>query len=364
MSRSAPNLQALTDLEIEADHQAGNDVSSRRGGHGANVYGGNINLGNRSASGRNNDNVHSNNNTHYNNNNKTNGRRRGDAMNRTLNTTFNHQKYSRPGRPKYASLVELCYGVAIYLFCVFLPSLPRFIHQMYLLTNSILRKIIWWSLFSWHSMLVLLWKWGLITDPVVLYEEFGEGVEEELDHDSSGSSSNRYAGKNRRGRFNGKRLKKAWNFLFSTTFHSVWEEFNNNKQDSSSSSSLHSPSMVESAYTWGFGRSSTLNPAVAMVLHDVKFITMLAVTLAIVRVWLVHMLVPEYLAPTKLEALTRCKSSHLLSSSSYRFGGVRGWEKAAEKVGSFGGSNRQEADNGTKTQYERVLIWITDHWYK
>mmetsp|Transcript_7963 Transcript_7963/g.16267 ORF Transcript_7963/g.16267 Transcript_7963/m.16267 type:complete len:723 (+) Transcript_7963:274-2442(+) len=364
MSRSAPNLQALKDLEIEVDHQAGNDFSSRLGGDGENVYRRNSNQGNGNSSRRNIVDVHSNNNTHYNSSSRTIGRRRGDAMNKTLNSTFNHQKYSRPGRPKYASFVELCYGVALYLFCVFLPSLPRFIHQIYLWTNSILRKIIWWSLFSWHSMLVLLWKWGLITDPVVLYEEFGEEVEEGFVDDSSSSSSNLHAGKNRHGKFNGKRLKKAWNFLFSTTFHSVWEEFNNNKKDSLSSSSFASSSMVESAYTWGFGRSSTLNPAIAMVLHDVKFITMLAVTLAIIRVWLVHMLVPEYLAPTKLEALTRCKSSHLLSSSSYRFGGVRGWEKAAQRVGSFDGSNRREAYNGTRTRYERVLIWSTDHWYK
>lgn len=225
----------------------------------------------------------------------------------------------------------------------------------------------------------------MITDPVGLYEEAGEDNISSSSSSDGGSSSsmnddsttNNY-------------LKKAGNYLFSTTStFSLWEEFNTKKDSSSMSSTLlNSQSSFSTGYSWGFGRHSTPNPSIAMVLYDIKFLTMLAVTLAIIRVWLVHMLVPEYLAPRRLEALTRCKSSHLLSSSSYRFGGVRGWENAlAERgggsrdlsleerlgkvgnmndgggslVGDDGESEGQKEKNGL---YDRMLVWISDNWYK
>jgi hypothetical protein len=48
---------------------------------------------------------------------------------------------------------------------------------------------------------------------------------------------------------------------------------------------------------------------------DVGIVAILSLSLATLRLALVHLLVPRYLAPKRLEALVRCKSVHLLSSS-------------------------------------------------
>jgi len=54
-------------------------------------------------------------------------------------------------------------------------------------------------------------------------------------------------------------------------------------------------------------------------LNDLLLVMTSAMFLAIVRVLLVSLLVPRALAPRQLSAMTRCKSSHILSSSSYEF---------------------------------------------
>lgn len=48
---------------------------------------------------------------------------------------------------------------------------------------------------------------------------------------------------------------------------------------------------------------------------DVGIVAVLSLTMAMIRLLLVHLLVPRYLAPKRLEALVRCKSVHLLSSA-------------------------------------------------
>lgn len=48
---------------------------------------------------------------------------------------------------------------------------------------------------------------------------------------------------------------------------------------------------------------------------DVGIVAALSLSMAMIRLLLVHLLVPRYLAPKRLEALVRCKSVHLLSSS-------------------------------------------------
>ena len=112
-----------------------------------------------------------------------------------------------------------------------------------------------------------------------------------------------------------------------------------------------------------------------MVLQDIQILIMLAVLLAIVRIWFVHMLVPEYLAPRRLEALTRCKSSHLLSSSSYKFTDLKGWDAATERAGvrreSLSGrcsvdvsSLKREVGEKKRGWYDRMLVWVSAHWYR
>ena len=53
--------------------------------------------------------------------------------------------------------------------------------------------------------------------------------------------------------------------------------------------------------------------------YDVQFIIIATILQSIVRVVLVHLLVPRYLAPRRLIAFVRNKSTHLLSSSSYEW---------------------------------------------
>jgi hypothetical protein len=50
-------------------------------------------------------------------------------------------------------------------------------------------------------------------------------------------------------------------------------------------------------------------------ISDVGVVVVLSLSMAVVRVALVHYLVPQYKQPERLEALVRCKSVHLLSSS-------------------------------------------------
>jgi hypothetical protein len=50
-------------------------------------------------------------------------------------------------------------------------------------------------------------------------------------------------------------------------------------------------------------------------ISDVAVVVVLSLSMAVVRVALVHYLVPQYKQPERLEALVRCKSVHLLSSS-------------------------------------------------
>jgi TLC domain len=58
--------------------------------------------------------------------------------------------------------------------------------------------------------------------------------------------------------------------------------------------------------------SSVLAPDAGI--SDVAIVVFLSLTMAVVRVLLVHFLVPNYKQPKRLEALVRCKSIHLLSS--------------------------------------------------
>jgi hypothetical protein len=63
--------------------------------------------------------------------------------------------------------------------------------------------------------------------------------------------------------------------------------------------------------------ASKLMTFVSSLSRDVQFIIIATILQSIVRVILVHLLVPRYLAPKRLIAFVRNKSTHLLSSSSY-----------------------------------------------
>jgi hypothetical protein len=313
------------------------------------------------------------NNSNNNNNNGINGQspsvrsrhnNNSHSSNDDATTTTSHRRqripiptYSRPGRPKHAALKEFIYGSSLYLACILLPSTPRTLYQCYSITrawmNMVGERILWGVWVCWRLLSVLvLEKCGWIGGGGVLEEEEEGGNDVDVGG-GYGSGGGIGTGRSTRLHF----LKKH---LFSTSIASLWEEFNEQHRENPPSSS----STTVAPYTWGFGRTASAYPAIAMVLRDIQILTMLAVTLAIIRVWFVHMLVPEYLAPRRLEALTRCKSSHLLSSSSYTFGGVAGWEKAVARAGSSRNGVREGEEEEKHGLYDRLLMWASYHWYR
>lgn len=269
--------------------------------------------------------------------------------------------YGFTGRHKQAWLSELFYGLTIYITCIFLPSFPYYIYQTYTWIRTwvqFFRERMLWSIYiSWRFSLVIMERLGIMDDP---YSTF---VNNNYNTNTTKTATAPPTGIKKFG-------KKVSNYIFSTSTASLWEDFNQ-KHDQPSSNPINGPT----PYTWGFGRTTTLFPAILMVLQDIQILVILAVLLAIIRVWCVHMLVPDVLAkPRRLEALTRCKSSHLLSSSSYSFGGVKGWDKATRRVsvsGRYrdigaveGGENNNEIENRIPGYYERMLTWVSFHWYR
>eukprot|EP00578_Thalassiosira_sp_NH16_P012465 CAMPEP_0181127210 /NCGR_PEP_ID=MMETSP1071-20121207/28067_1 /TAXON_ID=35127 /ORGANISM="Thalassiosira sp., Strain NH16" /LENGTH=691 /DNA_ID=CAMNT_0023212915 /DNA_START=318 /DNA_END=2393 /DNA_ORIENTATION=+ len=276
-------------------------------------------------------------------------------------TTTINPKYDRPGRPKHAAFFELLYGTILYITCIFLPSFPRFMYQTYLWSSTwmnVIRERILWSIWiCWRFSLVVLERWGWMVNPFAA-DRNEEGMHTSMKDDAAATGMRRF----------GHKIRK---FIFSTSTASLWEEFNQQHQQRGGQTI---PSGYSSPYTWGFGRSTSAFPAILMVLQDIQILIISAVLLAIIRVWFVHMLVPEFLAPRRLEAMTRCKSSHLLSSSSYSFGGVKGWDKAAERIGVrreslSGRCSVDESSMNTEREknrgwYDRALVWVSYHWYR
>lgn len=227
--------------------------------------------------------------------------------------------------------------------------------------NVIRERILWSIWICWRFSLVVLDRLGWMDNPFKSLYQSQEGSA--MKDDAAASGMRRF----------GLKISK---FIKQTSTASLWEEFNQQHGESGghpipSNASYYSP------YTWGFGRTTSALPSLLMVLQDIQILLMLAFSLAMIRIWFVHMLVPEYLAPRRLEAMTRCKSSHLLSSSSYSFGGVKGWDSAAERVGvrreSLSGRCSVAADRGSvngereeekRGWYERTLMWVSFHWYR
>ena len=114
--------------------------------------------------------------------------------------------------------------------------------------------------------------------------------------------------------------RRVRDFIFSTSTASLWEEFNQRERQQRR---RQDADIVD---PWGLLFGRTMSTTITLVTLTALF--------AIVRVCFVHVLVPECLAdPRRLEAMTRCKSSHLLSSSSYAFGGNGGMAGGADDRG-------------------------------
>ncbi|KAL7535334.1 hypothetical protein ACHAWF_005139 [Thalassiosira exigua] len=270
-------------------------------------------------------------------------------------------KYGRPGRPKHAALTELLSGTALYLTCIFLPRVPGYVYLAYVWcsswTNYLRERMLWSIWIVWRLSLAVLERMGYVETP---YQATDGGVGGTGGEDVSAMGGRRFGG-------------KVGKFLFSTSTASLMEEFDRRRREG-----MHSPNPDE--FTWGFGRTSSAFPAVVAVLQDVQLLIALAVLLAAIRVWFVHMLVPDMLAPRRLGELARCKSSHLLSSSAYSFGGGRSlsrssskeWEEGGERGWSHGerrrgldrGSPMGEAKEEGRGWYARLIEWASQHWFR
>lgn len=273
-------------------------------------------------------------------------------------TTKLNSNYSRPGRTKQAALLELFYGSTLYAICIVLPHLPRYIYKTCMWANlwmNVIRERILWSIFIlWRISLIVLEKYGW-DNPFQLNYYNNAVLNSVVDEDHQLHNRPSILARGRR------RIRK---YIFSTSTASLWEEFNQRQENQP----------LAGTHTWGFGKTQSAFPAILMVLQDIQFLFCLAVTLAIIRIYFVHMLVPEYLAPKRLEELTRVKSSHLLSSSSYSFG--RGWARERNGVSSESLSGRCSSINNTMREggkenkkgrgglYERLLTWTSYHWYR
>jgi len=178
--------------------------------------------------------------------------------------------------------------------------------------------------------------------------DFGQGM-----NDSSGAQGGQEA---EAGSRLGVKLRRLF---YSTSTASIWEEFNSQQQEQDVSGEQ---------FTWGYGWTKSSFPAVVMVLQDIQFLILLAIVLALVRVWMVHMLVPAYLTPKRLEALARSKSSHMLASSSYSFE-TKQWSKVRKRAEAKRGSDRgnknddEDEQRGKRSIYERILTIVSTQWY-
>ena len=333
-------------------------------------------------------------NNNYHHNNKTNSC--SNNNNNILRTTFiiDQSKYTRPGRPKHAAQTELYYGIILYLTAIFLPSIPRYIYQLYIFTTSssycrvLHERILWCVWVLWRMGMFVLWKvqaW-MVGSWMLLWSSSGSRISSSLSSllsppQSAPSSypSTTFGRRSSNGSNISRRMmrrlgKKIRKYIFSTSTAALWEEFNRQQQQSqtTSASSTRSYNNIHQHFLF-------VPPSIrVMVLQDMQLLVLLSIVLAIVRVWFVHILVPEYLVEVKqLEALTRCKSSHLLSSSSHNLlslggGGGRNCSSGdgtstMDQSPRWGGRNGQDVGGGGGGDgrwCNRIRVWALSHLYR
>jgi len=87
-------------------------------------------------------------------------------------------------------------------------------------------------------------------------------------------------------------------------------------------------------------------------LSDAQFLIIMSSIFALVRVLLAQSLVPRVLAPRRLEAFVRCKSTHLLSSSEYSFG-------SPERSPNLGERGQSPEPNPRRNYGHLLNAWYT-----
>ena len=330
-----------------------------------------------------NTNIHNSTNHHLDDNNNN-----SSSIPRTT-SVIDQSKYSRPGRPKYAAQSELYHGMILYLSAILIPSLPRYIHQLYIrwVSSTYCRilheQVLWCVWVLWRIGMFFLWKvrrwmvgsWMVLWSRITLSSSTVSSPPQLASTFSSTTSPSLGSSSGLVPRRLGRKIRK---YIFSTSTAALWEEFNRQQQQ------IH-PSIASTRFNNTNQRYLFVPPSIRiMVLQDMQLLIFLSIILAIVRVWFVHMLVPEYLIKVRqLEALTRCKSSHLLSNSSQNLlslgggggGGNCSGSTTAERPSRLGGNERVVGGGGqesvgaaTSSQQngwpDRIRAWTLSHLHR
>ena len=203
-------------------------------------------------------------------------------------------KYRTPGRERYSAFWELIGAATLYWLCISAPAVIGFavrLYEEYILDLIDSLQNTWW-----------------------IIQERQREQEEEADltyYDTLSTYAAYYADQ---------ATSYACEYMPNIHWCAHAEEDINEEKDVGYMASL-----------WRFVYYDS-NP-----MNDFILVMFLAMCLAMVRVLLVSILVPRALAPRRLAALTRCKSSHMLSSASYEFSPVRALKKRvrASFTGNF-----------------------------
>ena len=303
-------------------------------------------------------------NGNYDTNNQSNNNSNGSSSRRKTTrrtSTIDESKYSRPGRHKHAAILELVYGSILYLGCILIPTVPHYMVLLYQLVRQICERYILWYIWIIYKFITLVlfntdrwyvrglnWIMNLLLR-MITTSTTTTTTTTTIDDDDRSMKQLRFR----------HLLKRMRKLFYNTSTKKLWEEFNNNES-------------IRQQSSWGvllfddhYRATNTSSTTITLL--------SLTILLAIVRIWFVHMLVPECLTDTrKLEAMTRVKSTHLLCSASYTFGSNTSGSGSSDSssMDNRNSSINNYVDRGAVVRnrylgvYDRIKISLSQQWYK
>ena len=96
-------------------------------------------------------------------------------------------------------------------------------------------------------------------------------------------------------------------------------------------------------------------------LSDVQVVIAISLLLSLIRVVIVQMLVPRYLAPRRLAAMVQTKSSNLLSSAEYQFQQNESIHDGESDFHSFSGDKEKETNRSRKSSVKKYVYKFLVH---
>lgn len=244
-------------------------------------------------------------------------------------------KNRQPGRRKNAALYELLGAVSLYAFCVFAPGLLGAVVRFY---EDTLGDVSGLHIVKSYRHVMEEPAEPPAAAPLQYDERGGKGRAPKSQGRKAGgavteeiTSGDRAEDKKATHRRSSSYLD--WASLYLCGSSMLLSETGMCQSGSSGSSSFvgEAPGVSsEGGQKEPYDEQPSASDRIRLMLYgggfwsDVELIAFLSMWLATVRVLLIHLLVPRYLAePKRLAAMVRCKSSHLLSGQSYQFSPVR-----------------------------------------